>query len=144
MTAPHSLPTVTCKELRDIQDSKKPHLIVDIRDVADYEAGHVEKSVHLPFKELEANVKSLVHDRNELVVVVGEKAEQAEETFKHFQNDGFKHVKFLLGGFDEWCKPAAPDIDDVLEEIKEDEEFLGENAHHEEDVKESEDADPLL
>ncbi len=144
MNVAHDLPTISCRELRKIQDSKKPHLIVDIRDVADYEAGHVEQSVHIPFKELEANVESLAHDRNEPVVVIGEKPDQAAETFKHFTADGFKHVTFLLGGFDEWCKPAAPDISDVLEEIKEDEEFLSETKHHEEDVKESEDADPLL
>jgi rhodanese-related sulfurtransferase len=144
MTNGHSLPIINCKELRKIQDSKKPHLIIDVRDLADYEAGHVEQSTHIPFNEIETNVPNLAHDKNEPVVVVGERPDQAQETFDHLTKAGYKQVQFLLGGFDEWCKPAAPDIDEVLEEIKEDEEFLGDKAHHEEEVDSENDNQPLL
>ena len=134
MSNGHDLPTISCKELRTIQESAKPHAIIDVRDRADYDAGHVEGSVHMPFIELEGNLPSLVHDKKELVVVVGERPEQAAETDAHLKKAGYKHVRFLLGGFDEWCKPATPDIDDVLEDQKDEAEQAGDRGHHGQDL----------
>ena len=147
MTNGHDLPVISCRELRTIQDSEKPHLIIDVRDVADYDAGHVEESMHMPFTELETNIPNLAHDKKELVVVVGEKPEQAETTFAHLSKAGFKHVKFLLGGFDEWCRPATPDVSEVYEEAKEDAEIAEDRAQHGEDkdnIEQGSDDEPLM
>ena len=143
----HGLPTITCKELRKIQDSAKPHLVIDVREPADYEAGHVESSMHIPFMELETNIPNIVHDKKELLVVVGERENQAEETYVHLTKAGYANAKFLLGGFDEWCKPAVPDIDEVLEDAKDDEEQADNKARHGEDVDNIEqgtDDEPLM
>jgi rhodanese-related sulfurtransferase len=130
----HDLPKISCKELRKIQDAAKPHAIIDVRDAADYEAGHVEGSVHIPFAELETNLPNLVHDKNELVAVIGERPEQAAETHAHMEKAGYKHVRFLLGGFDEWCKPAEPDISDLTEDAKDEAEQSEDRGHHGEDI----------
>ena len=143
----HGLPTITCKELRKIQDSSKPHLIIDVREPADYEAGHIDGSMHIPFMELEGNIPNIVHDKKELLVVVGERENQAEETYAHLTKAGYQQPKFLLGGFDEWCKPAEPDIADVLDEAKEDEELAEDRGQHGEDIDNIEqgtDDEPLM
>lgn len=137
----HELPIISCRELRTIQDSGKKYLIIDVRDEADYEAGHVEESIHIPFMELEANIPNLVHDKKELVVVVGEQADQAQETWDHLGRAGFKHVRFLLGGFDEWCRPAAPTVDDILDDVPDDEKP---DSHHEEESDSENNDEPLL
>lgn len=136
----HDLPTITCRELRSVQDAGKKYLIIDVRDEADFEAGHVEGSVHVPFRELEDNVQSLVHDRKELLVVVGERADQAQETWDHLEKAGYQHIRFLLGGFDEWCRPAEPNLDDILDDVPDEEK----PEHHEEETDSENDNQPLM
>ncbi len=147
MNTSNGLPAITCKELRQLERPGKKHLVIDVREAADFEAGHIDGSRHVPFAELEANLPSIVHDKAELVVIVGEKVDQAQETFNHMRKAGYKHVKFLLGGFDAWCKPAKPDIDDVLEEMAEDKELSEDASQHGEDINNVEQGtqdEPLL
>lgn len=147
MTNGHSLPTITCRDLREVQEEEKKHLIIDVREPADYEAGHVEGSIHMPFAELETNIPSIVHDKKELVVVVGERADQAEETYAHLTKSGYQNAKFLLGGFDEWCKPATPDIADIVEDARDEAEISEDRTQHGEDkdgVEQGAEDEPLM
>ena len=57
METQHGLPAVTCRDLRKIQETGKKHVLIDVRDEADYEAGHIEGSVHVPLRELEGNIE---------------------------------------------------------------------------------------
>lgn len=117
-----------------MQDKGDKHVIIDVREAADYEAGHVEGSVHVPLAELEVNIESLVADKNEYVVVVGEERGLAPETYEHLIDKGYSKVEFLLGGFDEWCKPAEPDIEDIKEDAAMDKEVTEGRSHHGEDI----------
>ena len=145
MTTPNGLPAISCKELRQVQSMTEPHLILDVREPAEFEAGHIEGSMPIPVNDLETNLPSLARSRDEMVVVVGEEGEKAAETHRHLQNAGFTNVRFLLGGFDEWCKPAAPDVSDVLEELKEEQEIREDKPErHEEEVDSENDNQPLL
>lgn len=114
----HGYPGIDCRRLRKMQVEGKPsHAIVDVRPVEEYEAGHVEGSIHVPHNELETNIESLVPEKEKtVVVVIGEESDHAREVHGHLTARGYKDVRFLLGGFDEWCKPAEPDVSDVVEE----------------------------
>lgn len=144
MTTPNGLPAITCKELRQVQSMTEPHLILDVREPAEFEAGHIDGSMHIPVNELETNLPSLARSRDEMVVVVGEEGEKALETHQHLKNAGFTRVRFLLGGFDEWCKPAEPDVSDVIQELEEQKEILEDRPEHEEEVDSENDNQPLL
>jgi rhodanese-related sulfurtransferase len=135
MSTHHELPAVSCKDLREMQASGAPHRIIDVRDLTDYEVGHIDGSVHVPHDELEKNIDALVPEKSHtIVVVVGEEPEHAKTVHGHLTARGYGDVRFLLGGFDAWCKPAEPDIQDLVEEAKEEKE-IAENRHgHGEDI----------
>jgi len=110
-----------------MQEKNQPHKILDVRDVAEYEAGHVEGSLHVPHDELEQNIETLIPEKGHtIVVLIGEEASHAKEVYGHLQKKGYKDVRFLFGGFDEWCKPAPVD---VSEEVADE----GENIHKDPD-----------
>ncbi len=133
METQHGLPAVSCMDLRKIQESEKPHILIDVRDLADYEAGHVEGSIHVPLRELETNIDGVVPDKNEYVIVIGEERGFAPETYEQLKNKGYTNVEFLLGGFDEWCKPATPDINDLKEDAEMEKEIAEDRSEHGED-----------
>lgn len=100
-----------------LQEKKEKHTILDVRELAEYEAGHVEGSLHVPHNELEENIESLIPDKGHtIVVIIGEEEWHAKEVHGHLTKKGYNDVRFLLGGFDEWCKPAQIDVSDVIEE----------------------------
>lgn len=113
----HGYPAIACKDLRLMQVEGEPkHSILDVRSLEEYEAGHVEGSVHVPHNELEGNIESLITDKGHVVVVIiGEEEDHAREVHEHLTGKGYKDVRFLMGGFDEFCKPAEPDIEDIVE-----------------------------
>ena len=133
METQHGLPTISCRDLRKIQENGKEHILIDVRDAADYEAGHVEGSVHVPVRELEGNIDSLVPHKAAYVIVIGEERGLAPETHEQLKAKGYSNVEFLLGGFDEWCKPAEPDIADIKEDAEMDKEIAEDRSQHGED-----------
>jgi rhodanese-related sulfurtransferase len=147
METQHGLPTVSCRELRKIKDQGKKHVLIDVRDGAVYEAGHVEDSIHVPMKELETNIDSVVPDKDEYVIVIGEELGLAPETFEKLKSKGYSKVEFLLGGFDEWCKPATPDITDLVEDAEMEKgitENTGEHGEDKDEVEQGSDDEPLM
>lgn len=120
-------------DLRKLQDSEKKHILIDVRDAADYEAGHVEGSIHVPLSELATNIDGVVPDKNEYVIVIGEERGLAPETYEHLKAKGYVNVEFLLGGFDEWCKPAEPNIDDLKEDAEMEKGIAESRSEHGED-----------
>jgi rhodanese-related sulfurtransferase len=147
MEPSHGLPTVSCQELRKLKDKEKKHVIIDVRDLADYEAGHVEDSLHVPLKELESNIDAVVPDKDEYVIVIGEERGLAPQTYASLQEKGYSNVEFLLGGFDEWCKPATPDIAELVEDAELDKgmgEDTREHGEDKDDVEQGSDDEPLV
>ena len=114
----HGYPAIACKDLRLMQVEGNPkHAILDVRSREEFEAGHVEGSVHVPHNELEGNIESLITDKSHVVVVIiGEEEGHAKEVHEHLTKNGYADVRFLMGGFDEYCKPAEPDVSDIVEE----------------------------
>lgn len=147
METQHGLPAVSCRDLRKLQEKGEKHVIIDVRDAADYEAGHIEGSVHVPLRELEGNIESLVADKGEYVIVVGEERGLAPETHDRLKAKGYSKVEFLLGGFDEWCKPAAPDVEELIEDAKDEKEIAEDRTHHgedQDDVEQGTQDEPLM
>ena len=147
MQTQHGLPAISCRDLRKIQDADEAHVIIDVRDEAEYEAGHIEGSIHVPLRELEGNVESLVPDRSSHLIVVGEERGLAPETHGHLQEKGYSKVEFLLGGFDAWCKPAEPDIADLKEDAEMDREIAEDRSGHgedQDDVEQGTQDEPLM
>lgn len=147
METQHGLPAVSCKDLRIFQENGKKHVLIDVRDAAEYEAGHVEGSIHVPLRELETNIESVVSDKDEYVIVIGEERGLAPETYEHLKNKGYAKVEFLLGGFDEWCKPAEPDISDLKEDAELEKEIAEDRSSHgedQDDVEQGTQDEPLM
>lgn len=147
METQHGLPAISCRDLRKIQEEGDKHVLIDVRDAADYEAGHIEGSIHVPLRELEGNIESLVPDKDEYVIVIGEERGLAPETHEQLKAKGYSKTEFLLGGFDEWCKPAEPDVEDLKEDAAMDKEIAEDRAQHgedQDDIEQGTQDEPLM
>jgi predicted sulfurtransferase len=115
---------ITCEHLVELEkapDGQKEHIVIDIRDLTDYETGHIEGSVHVPKRELTDNLHSLVPDKiknKRVIVILGPTDEDGiEDVHERLEQAGFKNIEYLAGGIDRYCEIADVTLDDIEGEV---------------------------
>ncbi len=101
---------VSAEELKHVQDSGTQPLLVDVREPAEYAAGHISGAISIPRGIIELSADQAFPKRHEklssarqLPVVVycasGGRSALAALSLKEM---GFEHVQSLAGGIDRW------------------------------------------
>jgi len=82
-------------------------LIVDVRDSSEYEAGHIPRSVHIPYGELPARLEELPRDRPIAAVCSGGKRSGLAASI--LQREGFGGLIHVAdGGVGTWQRRGFP------------------------------------
>ena len=120
------IPHVTCEHLYELHTAPddKMHVVIDLRDRVEYEAGHIKDSVNIPRKELETNVENILPEKSKKVIVVAGPTQEGDvHEIQDILNElGYSRVEFLNGGFDRWCEIAPMEIEEGLLEMTPEEE----------------------
>jgi rhodanese-related sulfurtransferase len=137
---------VTCEHLLELEAKpEREHVVLDLRDFAEFEAGHIKDSHSLPKKELATNVENVVPEKDSRVIVVVGPTQESEIEGIHetLAGLGYQNVEFLSGGFDRYCEIAPIEIEpDLTVQTPEEQGFKGDDLAHI-DPEENE-GDPLL
>lgn len=140
------IPHITCDHLVTLHGKpEKEHVVVDLRDRIEYEAGHIKDSLNVPIKELETNIETVLPEKKKkVVVVVGPTQEADVHEVQDILNElGYSDVEFLNGGFDRWCEIAPLEIEEGLLEMTPEEEGAIGRAGEREDEDPRENDEPL-
>lgn len=82
-------------------------VILDVRPVPEYEAGHIAGARCIPIAELRARVKELPRSQNVVAYCRGPFCVYADEAVEFLCSEGFKAVR-LASGFPEWKLKGYP------------------------------------
>ncbi len=139
---------ITCEHLSTLEKKgAKQHVVVDLRDVGEFEAGHIKDSVNVPRHELETNLHTVVPDKDKkVVVIVGPThTEEIEKIHHELKKLGYLDVEFLAGGFDSWCEIAPIELEpDITEQTPEEQGFTGRSLEDEEADPTDAQSDPMM
>ncbi len=146
---PEGIPHITCEHLLKLHGkTDKEHVVLDVRDRGEFEAGHIKDSLNIPRRELATNIENLIPDKGrKVVVIVGPTLEPEIEAIHATLKDmGYANAEFLAGGFDEWCELAPLEIEpDLLEQTPEEAGFTGHALEEpEEGDPDHQDDEPLM
>lgn len=83
-------------------------VIVDVRDAAEFAAGHVRDAKNIPLKELPQRVAELEKFKSKAVVVVCQAGVQSSKATTQLKNAGFNEVYSLNGGLAAWQAQGLP------------------------------------
>ena len=83
-------------------------LVLDVRDAAEYEGGHVLNSRHLAIGELEARSSELEKFKAKPVIVVCESGNRSDKAVATLRKQGFGQVFSLSGGIGAWRQAGLP------------------------------------
>lgn len=82
-------------------------ILVDLREAADYKAGHINNAVNIPFAKLNDRVGELEQYRSKTVVLVDKLGQHTGHAGRELIKQGFA-VARLEGGITEWQAQKLP------------------------------------
>lgn len=90
---------ITVEEAQELINTRHAH-VIDIRDPASYEAGHIEQAEHVS----DQNVKDFVlnTDKTRPLIVCCYHGNMSQGAADYFSQNGFAETYSLNGGFDAW------------------------------------------
>ena len=95
-------PEISVKDAMGLLKAE-PHLaLIDLRERADYDQGHLPGAVSVPFAEFEGRLNSLKLTQAETVVLYSAVDARARDATKHLYDKGYQGALTLKGGIDAW------------------------------------------
>ena len=94
--------TITVGELKELRANNVEHLLIDVREQDEYDAGHIEGSILLPMGELAAKLDDFAKEQDQLIVLHCAAGRRSAMSAEELQNMGYTNVKSLEGGFNAW------------------------------------------
>jgi len=77
-------------------------LWVDVRELDEWQEGHLPGAVHVPRGFLESRIEQVAPDRNQEIVVYCAGGNRSAFAAKSLQELGYEHAHSLAGGFTDW------------------------------------------
>jgi rhodanese-related sulfurtransferase len=100
VAAKAQVPLISAAELRALMKSKKPFFLVDVRDPAEFSAGHIPGAVLMPLDTLPQTYKRI--PKGAKLVVNCRSGVRSAEAVRFLMDHGYKHVVSLDGGYLAW------------------------------------------
>src|SRR5712692_2583061 len=114
-------------ELARLTQSSTPHALLDLREKAAYERGHIYRATSLPRRLLEFRLPTLVPARATPLVVCDEDGRLAALARPTLAEMGYTDVRVLAGGLTAWRAEGRPLVEGINVASK----VFGERALHE-------------
>jgi len=83
-------------------------VVVDIRDKAEFEEGHIVDAINIPFSNLDARVDELKKFQDKPVVIACKMGQHSGAAGTALRKAGFENVSRLRGGITEWRGQSLP------------------------------------
>jgi rhodanese-related sulfurtransferase len=85
-------------------------LILDVREPAEFTAGHLREAKNIPLKELPKRLGELEKFKSKAVVVICQSGIQSSKATAQLKNAGFNEVYSLGGGIAGWLAQGLPTV----------------------------------
>ncbi len=90
-----------------LMNRSKP-LILDVRDAAEFVAGHIQGAKHIPVAELLGRIKEIEKFKDKPVLVHCQKGMRAKAACSILKAQQFTQLNNLQGGLDAWVEAKMP------------------------------------
>jgi molybdopterin/thiamine biosynthesis adenylyltransferase/rhodanese-related sulfurtransferase len=92
---------------RELLEADAP-AVVDVREQAEWDEGHLPSAVHIPRGYLESRIETAVPDRSQPVLVYCSQGNRSAFAAKTLEELGYENVASLAGGFTDWKRNGFP------------------------------------
>ncbi len=100
------------KELIQIIEGDKPFYLIDVREIDEWEKGHIPQATFLPRGILERDFEKVTSDKNALIVVYCAGGYRSALACDALQKMGYQTVFSLQGGIRYWVSQQLSIVHD--------------------------------
>ena len=92
---------ITPEEAKKIMDSGDEHIILDVREKSEYDAGHIPQSILLPYTEIYSKAEELLPQKDKLILVYCRSGRRSKIAAADLALLGYTNIK-EFGGILDW------------------------------------------
>lgn len=107
-TLPKDFNTISTAAVQAKLDAGEPIFVLDVREPAEYAAGHLEGAKNIPIRELAQHMDALPADKGAPIVVYCKSGHRGAFGTYSLGLLGYKNVKNMAAGFVGWEKEGKP------------------------------------
>ncbi len=107
---------ISARDAHEALAGAEPPVLIDVRELDEFEQGAIRGSVHIPRGYLESQVEAVAPDRSTPIIVTCAAGARSAFAAKTLEELGYANVASLAGGFNawkqhgfEWATPATLD-----------------------------------
>ena len=93
-------PTISVHDLQGYIKERAPFLLLDVRDVAEYNKGHIQSAILMPLADIMDGYAR--YPKEEIVVVYCNTGVRAAQAASYMRAHGYGRVYVLAGGYNAW------------------------------------------
>jgi rhodanese-related sulfurtransferase len=83
-------------------------LVLDVREPAEFEAGHLPRARHIPLGQLSSRIDEIAKFKEKPVIVTCRSGARSGSACRKLKNAGFTNVHNLKGGIGAWQQASLP------------------------------------
>ena len=92
---------ITAEDAKKIMDSGEEHIILDVREQDEFDAGHIPGALLLPYTEIENEAESKLPDKDKLILVYCRSGRRSKIAAEALIKLGYTNIK-EFGGIIDW------------------------------------------
>ena len=92
---------ITAEEAKKIMDSGEEHIILDVREQDEFDAGHIPGAILLPYTEIEYKAEEMIPDKDKQILVYCRSGRRSKIAAEALVNLGYTNIK-EFGGIIDW------------------------------------------
>ena len=92
---------ISAEEAKSIMDSGEKHIILDVREQNEYDAGQIPGAILIPYTEIENKAKDMLPDKEVTILVYCRSGRRSKIASESLAKLGYTNVK-EFGGINDW------------------------------------------
>ena len=92
---------ITAEEAKKIIDSGEEHIILDVREQDEFDAGHIPGAILLPYTEIENKAEEMIPDKDKQILVYCRSGRRSKIAAEALVKLGYTNIK-EFGGIIDW------------------------------------------
>lgn len=105
----NSVPLMSVQELKD---SMENYVILDARELNEYQVSHLEKALYIGYDNWDSSVLEAI-DKDSKIIIYCSIGVRSEDIGEKLQGLGFNNVNNLYGSIFEWANQGYPLVDNA-------------------------------
>jgi rhodanese-related sulfurtransferase len=101
MMSEHPL-EITCKETKALMDGENPPLLIDCREIHEFEFCRIEGAVLMPLSEFDGKAEGLFRHVDQEAIVYCHHGVRSLYAVQYLHDKGFTNTLSMKGGIDVW------------------------------------------